>query len=231
MSKELEKCERYKCLQYLASKITNELVVSWVTWCEWPIEEEKPFNIPCSMLGCTVPMGIGLAKSLPERKIIALTSDGDVLMELGCLPSLAKENPENLLVIVNDNEMYQIAGKRPTMTESKADLSAMARGAGVEYAKTVRNLNDFKKEVDEGFEKEDCARFIVVKTKGEPFKSIYETSNWWREKHRFINHVEETEGVSILPSSEQDKRYLVFRGSTGPGVPGVHRYMDDQTNN
>lgn len=196
----VEKLDRYECLKYLASKLTNELVVSWTAFNEWPsLSGERPGNLHFSQLGCTVPMGIGLAMALPHRKVIALVSDGDILMELGALPSMSKENPKNLVVLVNDNESYQVIGGFPTMTAYKTDLAVMAKGAGVEHAVTVRRFEDFKKEVNDALVKNDCARFIVMKTEAKPLKTIYEATEWIETKYRFIKHIEETEGVKIFP--------------------------------
>jgi thiamine pyrophosphate-dependent acetolactate synthase large subunit-like protein len=156
-------------------------------------------------------LGIGLAMALPHRKVIALVSDGDILMELGALPSLGKENPKNLVVFINDNETYQTVGGYPTMTHYKTDLSAMAKGAGVEYSVTVQKFDDFKKEVDEALVTNDCARFIVMKTEAKPYKTIFETIERAQTKYRFIKHIEETEGVKIFPSPVQDRKLLEKR--------------------
>lgn len=203
----VEKLDRYECLKYLSSKLTNEPVVSWAAFYEWPsVSGERACNLHFSQLGSTVPMGIGLALALPQRRIIALVSDGDILMELGALPSLGRENPKNLVVFVNDNETYQTVGGYPTMTHFKTDLAAMAKAAGVEYAVTVRKFDDFKKEVDEGLAKNDCARFIVMKTEAKPYKVICETVEWAETKYRFIKHLSETEGIKIFPSPVQDQK-------------------------
>lgn len=202
-----EKLDRYECLEYLASKLTNEPVISWAAFYEWPsISKERACNLHFSQLSCTVPIGIGLALALPHRKVIALVSDGDILMELGALPSLGRENPKNLVVFVNDNETYQTVGGYPTMTHYKTDLAAMAKGAGVEHAVTVRKFEDFKKEVDEGLSKSDCARFIVMKTEAKPYKTICETIDWAETKYRFIRHLEETEGIKIFLPPVQDQK-------------------------
>jgi len=202
-----EKLDRYQCLEYLASKLTNEPVVSWAAFYEWPsISKERVCNLTFSQLGCTVPMGIGLALALPQRKVIALVSDGDILMELGALPTLGRENPRNLIVFINDNETYQTVGGYPTMTHYRTDLAAMARAAGVEHAVTVRTFEDFKKEVDEALSKSDGARFIVMKTEAKPYKTICDTLDWAETKYRFIKHLEETEGIKIFPTPLQDQK-------------------------
>lgn len=202
-----EKLDRYECLRYLASKLTDELVVAWVAFYEWPsISHERPGNLHFSMLGCTLPMAMGLALALPNRRVIALVSDGDVLMELGALPSLGKENPKNLVVFVNDNETYQTVGGYPTMTHYKTDLAAIAKGCGVSHVATITGFGDFRSEVDRCLAGTGCASFIVLKTEAKPYKTIYETVEWAQTKYRFIRYIEETEKKSIFPSAVQDKK-------------------------
>ena len=209
----VEKLDKYECLKYLASKVTNELVIAWTAFYEWPsLSGERAGNLHYSQLGCTAPMAMGLAMALPHRKVIALVSDGDMLMELGTLPSLGKENPKNLVILINDNETYQAVGGFPTQTAYTTDLAAMAKGAGVSYAVTVRNLEAYKKEIDEALAKNDGTRFIVMKTEAKPYKLFYETIEWAETKYRFIRYIEETEGIKIFPSAVQDKKYMEKKG-------------------
>jgi thiamine pyrophosphate-dependent acetolactate synthase large subunit-like protein len=184
-------------------------VIAWQGFYEWPsVAAGKPSRFYFSSLGCTIPMGIGLALALSHRKIIALVSDGDILMELSSLPSLGKENPDNLLVLVNDNENYQTTGGYPTMTHFETDLAAMAKGAGVNQAFTVTQYDDFKKRVDEAFTPRDSTYFIVMKTSLSSFRTIYETIERAEDKYRFIRYIEETEGIRIFPSPQQDRKLL-----------------------
>jgi TPP-dependent trihydroxycyclohexane-1,2-dione (THcHDO) dehydratase len=205
-----EKLDRYECLKYLGSKLTNELVVLWSAFHEWQSVSPEGRNLPTICMGATVPVGMGLACALPQRKVIVLAGDGDLLMELGALPTLGKENPKNLVVFVNDNEVYAGVGGYATLTAYKTELSAMAKGAGVGHAVTVRKFDEFKREVDEALAKNNGARFIVMKTKDEPYRTIEKSDaiDHVEEKCRFIKHIEEREGVEIFPRSVQIKRQL-----------------------
>ena len=129
-------------------------------------------------------------------------------MELGSLPSLAKENPKNLVVLINDNETYHGVGGYPTLTAFKTDLAAMARGAGLEHAVTVRRFDDFKKEVDECLSNNDRTRFIVMKTEHKGYRAKSDTFRDVEVKCRFLNHVEQTEGVEIFPRSLAVKKLM-----------------------
>jgi thiamine pyrophosphate-dependent acetolactate synthase large subunit-like protein len=66
--------------------------------------------------------------------VIALEGDGSLLMQLGCLASIAMLKPPNLTIVVMDNGICQITGSQPTATQHGADLVAIARGAGIANA-------------------------------------------------------------------------------------------------
>jgi thiamine pyrophosphate-dependent acetolactate synthase large subunit-like protein len=82
-------------------------------------------------MGLACPIALGLALAQPSRKVIALEGDGSLLMQLGCLSTIAMVNPSNLTIIVMDNGCYQITGAQRTATAYETDLVAIARGCGL----------------------------------------------------------------------------------------------------
>jgi thiamine pyrophosphate-dependent acetolactate synthase large subunit-like protein len=81
-------------------------------------------------MGLTVPIALGVALAQPRRPVLALEGDGSLLMQLGCLATVAERAPKNLTIIVWDNGIYQITGSQPTPGAATADLVAIARAAG-----------------------------------------------------------------------------------------------------
>src|SRR5947209_18242510 len=59
-------------------------------------------------MGLAVPIALGGAVAQPERRFFALEGDGSILMNLGCLATVAAVAPRNLTVIIWDNGLYQI---------------------------------------------------------------------------------------------------------------------------
>src|SRR5436305_13913437 len=57
-------------------------------------------------MGSAVTVGLGLALAQPERRVLVLTGDGEMLMGLGALATVAVKRPQNLAVVVIDNEHY-----------------------------------------------------------------------------------------------------------------------------
>ena len=131
---------RYECLELLAAKITDQLVVTSQSGqrIEWSHLSKHEGNLLVGMMGCAIGVGMGLALALPHRKVIVLDSDGSVLLSLFNLATLGNLRPKNLAIYVFDNGVY--SGSRisyPTATAGNTDLAAMAQGAGIKNAQTL----------------------------------------------------------------------------------------------
>ena len=94
-------------------------------------------------MGLASSLGLGIALARPELQVVVFDGDGSILMNLGGLTTLARYRPENLLHVVFDNESLLSVGGFPTATSTGSDLAAMAQGAGVPLARTVRTLDEF----------------------------------------------------------------------------------------
>jgi thiamine pyrophosphate-dependent acetolactate synthase large subunit-like protein len=99
-------------------------------------------------MGLAASIGLGVALAQPERRVIALEGDGSLLMNLGCLATIAALAPPNLAVLVWVNGAYQITGNQPAATADATDVVAVARGAGIESSAWVRDEPDFARAVE-----------------------------------------------------------------------------------
>ncbi|MCC6147876.1 MAG: thiamine pyrophosphate-binding protein [Anaerolineaceae bacterium] len=201
--------KRYDCMKILASKLENELIILSLGGSvdEWynAAPHMRKASLFQQQLGCVTPEAFGLSLGLPHRKIVALDTDGGLFFNLGILATLANEQPKNLFVVVWDNECYQSIGGPPTHTAAGiVDLSAIARGAGIEHAYTVTDLAVFDKLCDEGLRAEKL--FIIVakvdKTVSPGLKRKH--SDGIEDKYVFVRYVEELEGVTIMGPSEHN---------------------------
>jgi len=95
-------------------------------------------------MGLASSLGLGIALSRPDLKVIVLDGDGSVLMNLGGLTTLARYRPRNLVHVVFDNESLLSVGGFPTATSTGSDLAAIAKGAGVPHTGTVTTLDEFR---------------------------------------------------------------------------------------
>jgi len=163
-------------------------------------------------MGTTVPLAMGIATSLPHRKVLCLTTDGDLLMDLSVLPPIGNEEPNNMVIMVNDNEVYQQThqgkyGYWPTFTGESTDLEGVAKACGIRNSITVRSTARFKSELNRALRKNEL-RLIVVKTKPTPLQVFRPDMDHFEYKYRFARYIERTEEVHVLAMEKQDRALL-----------------------
>ena len=94
-------------------------------------------------MGLAVPIALGVALAQPQRRVIALEGDGSLLMQLGCLSTVAIRAPNNLTIVVMDNGIYQITGAQVTATAGAVDIVAVARACGLANSHWAADEQDF----------------------------------------------------------------------------------------
>src|SRR5215831_11168755 len=67
-------------------------------------------------MGSAVTVGLGVALAQPKRRVLVITGDGEMLMGLGALATVAVKKPDNLAIVVIDNERYGETGMQRTHT-------------------------------------------------------------------------------------------------------------------
>ncbi len=99
---------------------------------------DRPLNFYFrGAMGCAVSVGLGLAVAQPDRRVLVVTGDGEILMGAGTLATVAAKRPGNLGIVVVDNERYGETGNQQTPTALGADIAAMAAAAGFPVTGTV----------------------------------------------------------------------------------------------
>jgi thiamine pyrophosphate-dependent acetolactate synthase large subunit-like protein len=93
-------------------------------------------------MGSAVTVGLGLALAQPKRRVLVITGDGEMLMGLGGLATAAVKRPDNLAILVIDNEHYGETGMQPTHTSTAVDLAAVALACGFRWSATVRQMRE-----------------------------------------------------------------------------------------
>lgn len=200
---------RFACMQALAARLRDELVILSLGGSvdEWynAAPHMRAASLFQQQLGCVTPQAFGLAVGLPHRRIVSLDTDGGLLFNLGILATLGNERPGNLFVVVWDNECYQSIGGPPTHTaKGRVDLAAIARGAGVDEAHTVRTLADFDAHCAAGLAV-DVPYIVIAKVAPGLQPGIRRKHSDGREdKYIFVRHVEATEGITIMGPSEHN---------------------------
>jgi sulfopyruvate decarboxylase subunit beta len=95
-------------------------------------------------MGLASSIGVGLAVSLPDQKIVVLDGDGSLLMNLGTLSTMALSGASNIVHVVFDNQSYLSAGDSPTATSQSADLEGVARASGIPNTGSARSVEEFQ---------------------------------------------------------------------------------------
>lgn len=196
---------RYDCLERLARLISEQTLVICNlqdTTYEWQHIRPSDGNLLRQGMALVTPVAFGVAKALPQRRVIALDGDGSLLLGPGILTTLARYAPKNLLVLVFDNETYNSGGVLPSATAFGASLEAMARGAGIKHAATVHNLEEFEAAVRRALNAEQMW-FIAAKVDRQPVHVPRPRIDGKESKYRFVRFIEAMQNKEILLADEQ----------------------------
>ena len=93
-------------------------------------------------MGGAAMIGYGLALAQPEVPVLVVTGDGEMLMGMGALATIAVRNPGNLTIVVLDNGLYGETGGQKTHTAHRTDLVAVARACGIGETRQLATTAD-----------------------------------------------------------------------------------------
>jgi thiamine pyrophosphate-dependent acetolactate synthase large subunit-like protein len=194
--------QRYDCLKTIAGEVGEALVVSaGLAAREWQALRPGDGNFRPRTLGLASSIALGIALGLPHRKVIAIDGDGAFLMNLCGLPTIAWQNPSNLIHLLFDNQCYEASGATVTATVSGADAVALAKGAGYKHACWVRSPEEFRAEFLQAWKRNELS-FVAAKVEpGQPEIPpirVDEIEN----KYRFMRYLEATEKRPILGAAD-----------------------------
>ncbi len=104
---------------------------------------DHPLNVyQWGGMGGTAMIGLGLALASPERRVVVVTGDGDMLMGLGSLATIGGKAPVNLSIVVLDNGRYGETGMQASHTSKGVDLVGVATSCGFRKAISVSDMRD-----------------------------------------------------------------------------------------
>ena len=143
-------------LEVLARLRREEIVVTTMGAArEWPRLSSHPLDlhyIPSAM-GQAPALGLGLALAQPQREVIVLNGDGCLLINLGCLVTIAASGAKNLALFVLDNGIYEVTGGQrtaaATVPHAKVDFAGLARAAGFASVWEFGDLTEWQRAAPE----------------------------------------------------------------------------------
>lgn len=144
---------RFALTQRLVSRLTREEAVIGgignTNFDLWAAASSRPQNYyMLGSMGLAIPIAVGVALAQPNRHVVALEGDGSLLMQLGCLATVAMLKLKNLTIVLMDNGIYQITGSQPTPAAKVVDYVALARAAGIEKAEWAADEAEFDRLFD-----------------------------------------------------------------------------------
>ncbi|MBI4523968.1 MAG: hypothetical protein HY695_09185 [Deltaproteobacteria bacterium] len=159
--------KRLDCLKLLASWMDeNMFSVSSLSnnAREWPSVCRQGHHFHNLNMGMCLSFALGLSLAFPKRKVMALESDGSLLVDTSSLVTLADVNPANLIALVFDNQEYGKMG--PTATSRRANLEGIAHSAGVEDTATIRTMEEFNSLVKGAIDSSGLKLFVIKVERG-----------------------------------------------------------------
>jgi thiamine pyrophosphate-dependent acetolactate synthase large subunit-like protein len=115
----------------------------------WAQISETALDLPLGdpAMGGHAGFALGIALAQPDRRVVLFDSEGDVLMSLGMLATIAEQAPANFYHFVLDNECYATTGGQPVPNAKNVSYDLLARGAGYPQAHAFTQLDAFKREL------------------------------------------------------------------------------------
>ncbi|MFT5218490.1 MAG: thiamine pyrophosphate-dependent acetolactate synthase large subunit-like protein [Planctomycetota bacterium] len=91
-------------------------------------------------MGSAVTVGLGIAKAQPGRKVLVITGDGEMLMGLGALATIAVQKPANLSIAVLDNGHYGETGMQSSHAGQGIALDKIAAACGFDCCEQIDDM-------------------------------------------------------------------------------------------
>jgi thiamine pyrophosphate-dependent acetolactate synthase large subunit-like protein len=119
---------------------THGSVDLWVSLSDTPLDFSY---VPASM-GQGPALGLGLALAQSRHGVVVVSGDGSLLMNLGCLVTIAA-HPADLYLVVMDNGVYEVTGGQPHAGAEHTDYAGLARAAGVRRVYSCQTAADWRR--------------------------------------------------------------------------------------
>jgi thiamine pyrophosphate-dependent acetolactate synthase large subunit-like protein len=140
-------------------------------------------------MGAAALVGLGLAQAKPDRTVMVVTGDGEQLMGLGGLATIAIAAPANLVIVVLDNGHYGETGMQRSHTGLGIDLASIAGAAGFAGAVTVTDRAGLESAAQSIRERASGPRLYVVKVKPENLPRSLPPRDGVHLKNRLRTHL------------------------------------------
>ena len=139
-------------------------------------------------MGGAAMIGLGLALAQPRRPVVVVTGDGEQLMGLGALATIAVKKPGNLTIVTLDNGQYGETGHQASHTGRGIDLHRIAEASGF-AAVELTDLADITRYRRELLRLDGPPRFATIRISTETPVRALPTRDGVHLKNRFRAHL------------------------------------------
>ncbi|MGO1118609.1 thiamine pyrophosphate-dependent enzyme [Rhodovibrionaceae bacterium A322] len=112
--------------------------------------------------------GLGLAQAQPDKKVMVITGDGEMLMAFGSLATISVACPRNLDIVVLDNQHFGETGMQQSHTGQGIDFAAVARASGFADTRVLRELEEVEELCPQLAQPAEGPRLFVLKINADP---------------------------------------------------------------
>jgi thiamine pyrophosphate-dependent acetolactate synthase large subunit-like protein len=135
-----------EALEVLAARRGQHIVLTthgsidlWMSLSDTPLD----FSYVPVTMGQAPVFGLGLALAQGRHGVVVVTGDGSVLMNLGCLVTLANY-PAELFLIIMDNGVYEVTGGQLTAGAGRTDFGGLAQAAGIRRVYRSQTVEEWR---------------------------------------------------------------------------------------
>jgi thiamine pyrophosphate-dependent acetolactate synthase large subunit-like protein len=163
------------------------------------LSDRQSLDVPLGdpAMGGHAGFALGLALAQPARRVVLFDSEGDILMSLGMLPTIAEQAPANFYHFLLDNECYATTGGQPVPNAKNVAYDAMARAAGYPAAFAFDEVGAFQRALP-GILEAPGPVFVALKVLPEVENTAIGARPKWnpRTRDRVITDLREELGVA-----------------------------------
>jgi thiamine pyrophosphate-dependent acetolactate synthase large subunit-like protein len=166
-------------------------------WINISTNEKRDVPLGDPAMGGHASFALGMALARPEERIVLFDSEGDILMNLGALVTIAEKSPRNLYHFVLDNEVYATTGGQPVPNAQNVAYDIIAKGAGYRSTYTFDNLEDFSNNIEKILS-EPGPVFVAMKVFPEIENEPINSRRRWRTRStgQVVNDIKQELGVA-----------------------------------
>jgi len=159
--------QRLHCLHLIQGRLNPDDVVvlglgsTNLDWLRTDFAHELTYaaSDPMGVAPC---LALGLALAVPEKRVFLLEGDGDLLMSLGSLATIASTSARNLRIILFENDCYESTGMQPLANAPRVDFVRAAEAAGIPAVFAASGLLEVPRALA-GLEASDGPAMLVLR--------------------------------------------------------------------